>query len=74
MPLLLYWEERVNSLSSVSLSRPLIILYTPFYMLPSVDCFQVHFEAHLIIQNLPHTFDYASHASLNLNSTIPYVT
>lgn len=73
MPLLLYWKERMNNHSPVTLSRPLIILYTPFYIHPLVDCFPVHFEAHLIIQNLLHTFDHAKHTYLNQNSTILYL-
>ena len=72
MTLLLYW--RVNSLCPVALSRPLIILYTPLYIPLSVDCCPVHFEAYLIIQNLLRIFDHVSHTSLNLNSTVPYLT
>lgn len=33
----------------------------------SLDCFPVHFQVHLIVWNLFHTFKYVSHTFLNLN-------
>lgn len=46
----------------------------PYFIHLSADCFPVHLEAHLGIQNLLHTIDHITDTSLNLNSTIPDLT